>query len=112
MTTEVNVPSSDHIARYCKPTTLTENGAPTGASFCLRPEETSLSVKWLEYLDNIDRGNALEQLRRVYAQKFKRISAEAKVAVLNAGEVITHVYNECDRLLSILHEPTDNDPSH
>ncbi|MEW6380761.1 MAG: hypothetical protein AB1611_14290 [bacterium] len=104
---------SEHIARYCKPTSLTEDKLPTWSSFCLRSGELSLSVNWLEFLDPNNRDTAIEKLRQIFTKKFTGgVSANAKLAVLNVGETITHVSNENGRLLKVFQEPLDNDPSH
>lgn len=44
------LPDTDHVSRYCKPSTVGEDGLPTEQAFSLRPGEDHLSVNWLEYL--------------------------------------------------------------
>jgi len=108
------VPDSDHISRYCGFDTLASGGRITSTAFRLREErnEKSLSVNWLELLGLEDRESAIEEIRRVFDQKFT-LGKHAKFAVLNVGEMREHVLNGSPgRVLSVLHEPEDNDPSH
>jgi len=52
-----------HIVRYCKPSTLDENGKPTHQSFTLRLQinEEYLSVDWFEYF----KGETIEILQNI-----------------------------------------------
>lgn len=105
-----NLPLQDHICRYCKGSTIGENGRINGAAFQLRPEEESLSVNWLEFLRLANREH---EIREVLSSKLK-LTASAKIAVLNVGEVINYVHTESpdSRFLKISHDPGINDPSH
>jgi len=109
------VPDSDHISRYCGFDTLAPGGRITGTAFRLREksDEKSLSVNWLELLGLEDRESAIEEIRRVFDQKFT-LGKQAKFAVLNVGEMREHVLNGSPdgRVLSVLHEPKNYDPSH
>jgi hypothetical protein len=102
------LPGKDHISRYCKPTSVTEGGVPTGQSFALRPvDNNTLSVNWLEYYGNIDQD---EQINHVREDIGLKLAARGLFAVLNVGEVIDYIQNV--KILSVIHEPTDKDPSH
>ncbi len=49
--TRNDLPESDHIVRYVRPSLVEENGTANGAEFRLRPDrpdDTGLSVNWLE----------------------------------------------------------------
>lgn len=103
------LPDQDHISRYCKPTTLLENGQPSGASFMPRPDDEFLSVNWLEYFALSDRQEQITQVLRVIRL---RPAATAKIAVLNIGRILNRISRNSDRVLAVLHEPEEDDPSH
>jgi hypothetical protein len=103
------LPDQDHVSRYCRPKTLQEDGQPSGASFMLRPGEEFLSVNWLEYFDVPDRRAQITQVRRVLTLTRQ---TTAKIAVLNVGGILDHVHRNSDRVLAVLHEPEQDDPSH
>ena len=109
------VPDPHHISRLCKFMELAPDGRITGASFRLNPErdEKSLSVNWLELLGLEDRESEMEEIRRVFNQKYT-LGAQSKFAVLNVGEMKEHVLEKTlgRGHLSVLHDPEDNDLSH
>lgn len=103
------LPAQDHISRYCRPKTLQEDGQPSRASFMLRPDEEFLSVNWLQYFDLPDRQAQITQVRQAIRLK---LQAKAKIAVLNVGGILNRVHRNSDRVLAVLHEPEQDDPSH
>ena len=109
------IPDQDHIARYCKPTTI-EDGQIQATAFMLREGEESLSVNWLEFLNCTGRESEIKEIRSIYSRKLKRVGANAKIAVLNVGEVREKVLKESHdrRNLEVFHnpEPENDDPSH
>jgi hypothetical protein len=82
----------------------------------IRQDEEYLSVNWLEELKCSTRASEIRKLQDLYAKKFNRISANARVAILNVAMVCSKVRDESpdQRLLGILHEPITDppDPSH
>ena len=87
---------------------LHNRGDPTGQSFALRPvDNNTLSVNWLEYYGNIGQE---EQINHVREDIELKLAARGLFAILNVGEVIDYIRNV--KVLSIIHEPTDKDPSH
>ena len=106
------VPTEDHISRYCSPLRCTEEGQVTGAAFQLREIDEYLSVNWLEYLQQAIWQEKIQEVRRVLNSKL-RLTANAKIAVLNVGDIIDHVRTKSPdhRNLSVLHEPIEDDPS-
>ena len=42
--TEDNLPVDDHIVRHVKPSMILDDGTASGTSFCLRENESDLSV--------------------------------------------------------------------
>jgi hypothetical protein len=108
------VPDSDHVARYCKASTV-ENGEIQATAFMLREGEEYLSVNWLEALSRSDRTSEIRELQDLYARKLNRVGAAARIAILNVGALRTKVERESQdmRLLRVLHEPIiPDDPSH
>lgn len=104
------LPDEDHISRYCKFKSLV-NDQPSGASFMLRPDDEFLSVNWLEYFGLTD---CREQMSQVRQNIRLNLAPMAKFAVLNVGNVINYVRENGpdNRVLSVLHEPEEDDPSH
>jgi len=107
-----SIPDKDHIARYCAPKTI-DDGKILASAFLLRENEDGLSVNWLEYLGCASRDLEIAEVRKAYSAKLS-VGAKAKVAVLNAGEVREKIETESpdNRILDILHEPEEKDPSH
>jgi len=106
------LPDSNHIARYCKPTQA-PNGQIQATAFMLRSGEESLSVNWFECLNCSSREHEISEIRNIYTSTFRRVGANAKIAVLNVGEVRGKVLKESEdrRNLEILHDPKEDEPS-
>jgi hypothetical protein len=107
------IPDSDHVARYCKASTV-EDGEVSAAAFMMRETEEYLSVNWLEELKRSDRASQIRDLQQLYATKLK-VAAAARIAILNVGALRAKVERESPdrRLLRVLHEPIiPDDPSH
>jgi len=107
------VPTEDHISRYCSPSKCTEEGEVTGTAFQFSMPHEYLSVNWLEYLQQANRQDEIQEVRRVLSSKLT-LSSKGKIAVLNVGDIINNVFkNSPDhKILNISHEPEENDPSH
>ena len=107
------VPDQNHISRYCSATRCTETGAVTGAAFLLRPNESYLSVNWLEFLQLAGREEEIQLIRSVLRSQLT-LGGNARIAVLKVRDVITRVLNETpdSTNLSVLHEPLESGPSH
>ena len=99
---------------HCSAARCTESGEVTGTAFQLRPQDDFLSVNWLEFLQLSSRDEEVNEIRKVFSLKLKRVGTKSKFAVLNVGKLIEYVrINSPDRReLSVLHEPEDIDPSH
>jgi len=104
-----HLPFTDHISRYCKPKTLSEE-KPTGASFMLRENEPHLSVNWLECNGMPSRE---EQIAHIKKNINLQLAKTGKLAVLNVGSMLEYVKNNSDNSsISVLHEPLPDDESH
>ena len=106
------IPVSDHVARYCKASTV-EHGEISATAFMLRETDEYLSVNWLEELRRSDRASQIRDLQQLYARKLQ-VGAAARIAILNVGTLRTKVERDSPdrRVLRVLHEPQPDDPSH
>jgi hypothetical protein len=107
------IPDSDHVARYCKASSI-EDGEILATAFMVREGEEYLSVNWLEDLKRSDRASQVRDLQKLFATKLK-VRAAARIAILNVGALRAKVQRESTdrRLLPVLHEPIiPDDPSH
>lgn len=111
-----DLPATDHIVRYVKPSMIEEDGAPNGSEFRLRPnrpDETGLSVNWLEAFVG-DKSDQIAEVRRLYRLTVRKTG---RFAELNIGSVQTRLAEELETL-RIVHDPLDAeddfdaDPSH
>ncbi len=102
------LPGKDHISRYCAPKTAPD-GQPTGASFMLRKGEEFLSVNWMEHFRETDKKTQIAKIREYIELSLAKYGL---FAVLNVGRVIDHIQRFGEKKLAILHEPTQDDPSH
>jgi hypothetical protein len=110
------LPAADHIVRYVKPSMIQEDGTANGADFRLRPnrpDETGVSVNWLEAFDG-DKAHQLAEVRRLFRPTVRKTG---RLAELNIGAVREKVVEEL-ATLRIVHDPLDAeddfdaDPSH
>lgn len=106
------IPDSNHVARYCKPTTV-ENDEILATAFLMRPIDESLSVNWLEYFKLSTREKEISKIQDVYNIKLN-VSPKSRIAVVNIGQARKKVFFESDdrRNLLFKHDPSKGDPSH
>jgi hypothetical protein len=106
------IPDQDNIARFCRPMQVYE-GQVQPTAFLVREGEPSLSVDWLEVLNCPSRADAIMRIREVYDSRLT-VGAQARIAILNVGEVCEKVQTESpdERRLDILHDPIGDDISH
>ena len=108
------IPDSDNIARLCKPSTA-PNGVIDATAFMLRENDESLSVNWLEFLNCPDKDSEIIEMQRIYSETFRAVSLNARIAILNVGEMCNVVRTETQdhRNIEVLHDPIpDGDQSH
>ena len=114
--TKDDLPEGDHVVRYVKPSMIQEDGTADGSDFRLRParpDETSLSVNWLEILGS----EKIGQLSAVRGLSRLRMRSTGRFAELQVGAVLRKVAEEWESL-RIVHDPLDAeddfdaDPSH
>lgn len=107
----------DHIVRYVRATSIREDGTVDGSEFRLRPnrpDDTGVSVQWLECYRDLPKDDQLARVRGVSRLTLKK---KARFAELNAGQVKRHVFEE-QEAMRIVHWPLETegefpvDPSH
>ena len=106
------LPDDDHVARYCKPSSIDEHGMPMASAFQLRSGEQHLSVNWLEHGGTRDVEDAMQQVRSGFVSRGYRLRGNGRFAVLDVGLTRTAVRQALGHLLRIDHLPLDDDQSH
>lgn len=110
------LPNEDHIVRYVKPSSIDE-GEVDGSEFRLRPnrpDDTGVSVNWLDYYRDLDKPAQLTEIRRVSRLSRRK---NGRYAELNVGAVCEQLANELETL-GIVQSPVEAegeleaDPSH
>lgn len=104
------IPASDHVSRYCKPSTI-DNDLPIAAAFLPRPNEESLSVNWLEFLSKNDLTRSLQKVRSRFRSRSYQLRRNGRFVVANVGqckEAATHVQGQ----IEFRHLPLPSDDSH
>ena len=102
------LPDEHHVARYCKPKTIDENGRPNPEAFQRRPGEEYPSVSWLEFFSEPSQSARMQHVRKAFEKKGYRTAASGQFAVLSVADM--NGIDECD--LSVEHRPCPDDPSH
>ncbi len=111
-----DLPAGDQIVRYVKPSMIQDDGSPDGSDFRLRPsrpDETGLSVNWLEAFGP-GKSHRLAEVRRLCRLKLR---SKGRFAEMNVGAVKRRVAEELDTM-RIAHDPLEAekgfepDPSH
>ena len=111
------LPDEDHFVRYAKPTGIREDSTVDGSEFRLRlnrPDDTGVSVQWLECYHDLPKADQLAQVRIVSRLTLKK---RGRFAELNIGTVKRHVSEELEAM-QIVHWPLEandkfpDDPSH
>lgn len=106
------IPDDHHIARYCKPSKISEEGQIEFGAFMLRKDEDRLSVDWLDLLNCSNRECEIIEMRKIYPSRLT-VGAKAKIAILKVGEVCNKVQAESldKRNLKVIHEPLVDNPA-
>lgn len=106
------LPDGDHIARYCKPSSMRPDGLPFALAFRIREGEDYLSVNWLDYFQSPDLPAAVQHIREVFRNKGFRLGRRGAFVVLGVGRAKTRVQEELGHSLRFEHAPSRDDPSH
>ena len=111
-----DLPNYDHIVRYLGPKKIRNDGSADGSGFRLRidrPDETGLSVHWLEVFGD----SKQYQLSEVQRLSRLTLSTNGRFAELNVGKLRKKISLELPSV-RVVHKPLaavgDNeaDPSH
>lgn len=105
------VGDDDHVARYCTPMRIDEDGTPLPAAFELRETDEYLSVNWLEYFGVSSVRDNMAHVRKVFS-KHHSISTNGQFAVLNVGDVRRLASEELGRSLHAIDLQENDYPSH
>ncbi len=106
------LPPSHHVARYCRPRAVREDGTLAPSAFRLRHGEEYLSTNWLEYFHDSDRASQIAGVRQALADKGFRVSRNATFAVLNIGTTAERCRDELDAAIQFVALGEPHDPSH
>ena len=106
------LPDDDHAARYCKPSTVDEEGLPMASAFKPRIDEEYLSVNWLEYFKTREPAVGVQHVRDAFRQKNYRLRPTGRFAVIDVGGAKQAVREGVGKELRIDQRPLDDDPSH
>lgn len=106
------IPDEDHVGRYCKPSSVDEQGMPMASAFQLRSGEQHLSVNWLEHGGIRDVDTAMRTVRSGFVNRGYRLRGNGRFAVLNVGSAKTTVRHALGHSLRVDHLPLDDDQSH
>ena len=99
-----NLPGDNHVVRYAKPTSVRTDGKVDGSAFCLRanrPDDTGLSVNWLECFRNRKKEEQLAEVRRLARLKMRE---GGSLAELNIGATKQYVRTVFEGL-RFIHNP-------
>lgn len=111
--TEQALPDSDHVARYCSPQQVEEDGLPSARAFLPRKGEASLSVFWLEYFAAANLNDAIGELRStIDEQGTLTLKRNGRFAVINIGLAKRAVRTAGGVELAVEHAPTTDAPAH
>ena len=105
------LPDKDHVARYCKPSTV-DLGMPMALAFVPKEDEDYSSVNWVEFLNAPDVATAVQQIRQIFSKKGYALRRNGRFAVMNVGDAKTAVREGVSHSLRIEHLPLQNDQSH
>ena len=82
-----DLPADDHVVRYVKPSMILEDGVVDGSDFrvrAVRPDETGLSVNWLEAFPG-KKEHRLNEVRRLFRL---RVRPNGRFAELNVDTIL------------------------
>ncbi|MXX97307.1 MAG: hypothetical protein F4065_08815 [Rhodothermaceae bacterium] len=101
-----------HVARYCKPSAIGDDGLPLATAFELRDRDDHLSVNWLEFFETTDLPQAIDYVRQAFREKKFGVRRNGKFVSLQVGMVKEVILRNSDLPAKIIHLPEQNDPSH
>ena len=106
--------AESNVVRYCRPSSVHQDGSVGGEAFQLRPSEAGLSVHWLQSFQGVTKDQQLDQVRRLSRLTMSR---NGRLAELQVGRVLQRASSAVPGL-SFVHSPLvaeagyAADPSH
>lgn len=94
-----DLPDESHVVRYAAPRHIHDDGSVDGYIFRLRPQESGLSVNWLEYFSQLTKPQQLEQVRQLSRLNLRRNGRLAELSVDLARQELPD--------LAFLHRPLE-----
>ena len=91
-----DLPDEANVVRYIKPTRVFEDGSVDGSEFCLRahrPDDTGVSVNWLECFGDLSKAEQLDEVRRLSRLDMRK---SGRLAELNVGATKHYLRDELD----------------
>ena len=106
-----DIDDADHVARYCSPRTLEDDGTPAPNAFKLRDRDNCcLSVNWLEYFGAQSVDGNIPHVRNEL--RHLDLKENGRLAVLNVGiaKLVTKTANNVN--ISVRRDPQSGYQSH
>ncbi len=103
---------SHHVARYCRPRDIGNDGRPVPAAFYLRSGEEYLSTNWLEVFHDSERSLQIAGVLQALSDKGFRVSRNSAFATLNVGTTIAQCRNDLNVDIQSVALGESHDPSH
>jgi len=82
------------VARYCKPSSIDEQGSPTSAAFQRRPTEGYLSVFWLECFQHAHEKTRIHAVKQAMEQRRFTVKPRGQFAVLAIEQSTRYILDE------------------
>jgi hypothetical protein len=107
------IPDSNHISRYCKPSTVIDE-KPLPTAFQLRKGEDHLSVDWLELLEKISGNCDSAAITNALNNRRLKVKKRGRYALFNVGELVGYIKDKSpdNRELKALHDSSKPTNSH
>ena len=106
-----DIPTGDHVCRYCKPSSIVD-GKLMGEAFRIRRNEDHLSVNWAEYLGARDAAEAADMVCRLLHGKDFEVKSGGRIAVIGVGTAVSAALDAARKRIRIRHMPKPGDKSH
>ena len=107
-----DIGENHHVLRYCKPSSIGEDGLPLSTAFELRDREDYLSVNWLEFFETQYLSQAVNSVREAFKKKNFNVKSKGGFISLRVDQIIEVIQHNSHLPARIIHLPSKNDPSH
>ncbi len=103
-----DLPDSDDVVHYVRPSDIRPDGSLKSGAFSLRKNETELSVNWIEYWHNAGYKNPMREIRAHFGLTTRPNGSFAQFNVGRSKESIVQEWQP----VRFVHAQTAGDPSH